>query len=95
MSTNLLQQGRDVEWHADTVAKAALTQGPALATEVDVASSTVTYVGKAAIGTAGAAALWQIQEITTTAGGSASIKWADGNALYDNIWDNRASLSYS
>ena len=95
MPTDLLQQGRDVEWHADKTSRAALTQGPPVATEVDVASSTINYVGKAAIGTAPSAASWQINKMSIDANGGISIKWADGDGKYDNIWDNRAALSYS
>ena len=28
------------------------------------------------------------------AGEDSYIKWADGNQLFDNVWDNRASLIY-
>lgn len=43
-----------------------------------------------------AAAVWAIQKFTYD--GSSHItdsQWADGNTLMDNIWDNRASLSYT
>ena len=63
------------------------------ATRIDEASATVTYVGKAATGTATSSALWQVQKIDTSSG--TVITWADGNGLFDNIWDNRATLSYS
>ncbi len=53
----------------------------------------LTYIGNAVIGSATSAAVWQIKRLDATAG---LIKlWADGNDNYDNIWDNRASLSYS
>lgn len=68
---------------------------PATATRLEVASSTITYVGKATAGTATSTAIWQIQRLTSTAGGNLTIEYADGNILYDNVWDNRASLSYS
>jgi len=63
-------------------------------TRLDEASSTVSYVGKAAPGTAETAAAWKISRITVT-GTVTKIELADGNANYDNIWDNRASLTYS
>lgn len=62
---------------------------------IDVASSTVAYKGDAAPGTATNAASWRISRITTTAAGSITIQYADGNTNADNVWDNRASLSYS
>lgn len=54
--------------------------------------ATYTYVGKASPGTATSAAQWKIFRITNS---DTTIVWADGNDQYDNIWDNRASLSYS
>jgi hypothetical protein len=61
----------------------------------DPASSTVTYMGLAAPGTATSAALWQISKITFDGSGNfLSQKWADGNGNLDNVWDDRASLTY-
>ena len=62
-------------------------------TRIDEASSTVTYIGKATTGTATSVSLWQVQKIDTTTG--TVITWADGNGDFDNIWDNRATLTYS
>ncbi len=55
--------------------------------------SDIDYVGEAAIGTATSAALWRIKRVDSATG--IIILWADGNASFDNVWDNRASLSYS
>lgn len=64
-----------------------------LAVRIDEASSTVTYVGKAKPGGAVALAVWQIMKIDETSG--LVITWADGDALFDNIWNDRAGLVYS
>lgn len=64
-----------------------------LATRLDEASATVTYVGKAKMGSADASAVWQIQKISVS-GNVTSITWADSNSAYDNVWNNRASLTY-
>lgn len=61
----------------------------------DAATPTFAYLGKAQVGTATSAATWQIQKLTFGTDGDVTITWADGNASFDNIWDNRASLSYS
>ena len=63
-------------------------------TKTDDAGSGVTYVGSALTGSATSAAAWRIQKITVSSG-DATVEWADGNDSYDNIWDNRAALSYS
>jgi len=69
------------------------TQSVPLALRVDEASATVTYIGHAKPGTATTSALWRVKKIDTTSG--VVITFADGNDLFDNVWDNRASLSYS
>jgi hypothetical protein len=65
------------------------------ATRVDVVSSTTTYVGKAAVGSATSASVWKIQRLTSNAEGDLTVEYATGAATYLNVWDNRASLSYS
>lgn len=67
------------------------------ATQLDDVSTTgVTYVGKATIGSSASSAVWQIKKIDETGTPiTMVITWADGNATFDNVWDNRASLSYS
>lgn len=72
-----------------------------LAVEVDDTggSPNLVYKGEANPGSATSAAAWRIQLITITTDGGGNddiaVTWADGNANFDNIWDNRASLSYS
>ena len=75
--------GTDVQ-HMQLEANAAL--------RVDEASSTETYIGKAKIGTGTGQALWQIFKIDTSSG--TAITWADSDDKYDNVWDDRASLTY-
>jgi len=60
--------------------------------KVNSGDSNITYFGKAVPGTATSAASWQIKEVDTTSG--SEIRYADGDANFDNIWDNRESLSY-
>lgn len=55
----------------------------------------VTYKGEAAAGVLTSAASWRISRLTIQSDGDTEILWADGNTNYDNIWDNRLSLSYS
>ena len=71
-----------------------VVSGDIYATEVDTTSTANTvYIGKALVGTANTAAGWMIKSINTATG--ASTNFADGDARFDNIWDNRTSLSYS
>lgn len=56
---------------------------------------TVHYRGDALPGTATSAAAWRITRLTEQSDGDMEIVYADGNDSFDNIWDNRLSLSYS
>jgi len=67
---------------------------PLTTTQIDEASTTVTYVGEAKIASSTSSAVWQIIKIEKS-GNVTSIKYADGDKRYNNVWDNRASLSYS
>lgn len=66
-----------------------------IATRIDEASATITYVGKAAVGADPADPVWRIFRMDTGTTPQTIITWADGNGDYDNVWNNRASLSYS
>ena len=61
----------------------------------DAASPTLAYDGYAAIGSAEGSAVWRIKKTTYAVDGDRSVTWADGNDNFDNVWTNRASLSYS
>lgn len=63
------------------------------ALRLDEASATITYIGKASTGSDDASAVWSIKRMNTASG--LEITWADGDALFDNVWDDRAILSYS
>lgn len=66
-------------------------------TLIDETTTTdVTYIGKAvptgsAINTS--SSVWQITKIDESSG--TVITYADGDLLFNNIWDNRASLTYA
>ena len=56
---------------------------------------TITYIGEADPGSAEGAAVWRISRFDETLDPDVEIKWADGTADFDKVWDNRASYSYS
>jgi hypothetical protein len=68
--------------------------GSTYTTRLDDVGTGVTYVGEAAIGSAESAATWRIKKITET-GSDIVILYADGDGLFNNIWDDRLSLSYA
>lgn len=55
-------------------------------------NTAITYVGIAAIGSATSSAVWKIMEIDETSG--TVITYADSDDNYDNVWDDRESLTY-
>lgn len=67
----------------------------ALRYDQDADPPTYAYLGQAQPGTSTAAASWRIQKLVFNAGGDVTCTWADGNANFDNVWDNRASLTYT
>ena len=64
----------------------------ALKTVIDEQSG-VTYVGKSHCGCPTNKPHWQIQRITTS-GSVTTIEFADGDALFDNVFDDRTTLTY-
>ena len=90
---NNLTQSRNGAW-VEAQGSAQVEQVAGMAREVDLSDSSTWYKGWADVGTATSAASWRIQRITISSG-TYSFDWADGDAEFDNVWDNRASLSYS
>ena len=58
------------------------------------APNTVTYTGYGLAGAVEGNPVWRISKTTDTAT-TTVVLWADGNEKMDNVWTNRASLSYS
>lgn len=75
--------------------EAEMAQQYAIQYDQDADPPTAAYLGQAVPGTDTSAAGWRIQKLTFGVDGDVSSQWADGNASFDNIWDDRASLSYS
>ena len=54
------------------------------------------YIGSAVPGTATSDNKWQIKKLTFDGNNNpTAIQFAGGSPSYTNIWDNRASLTYS
>lgn len=63
-----------------------------LSKRIDEASATVIYIGEAAPGASEIASVWRIKKIDFT--NPISVKWA-GTGEYNQVWSNRASLTYT
>lgn len=56
---------------------------------------TYKYIGEADPGTATSEATWRIKRVEFLAGDDIEIKWADGTAEFDKIWNDRLTFTYS
>ena len=56
-------------------------------------AGTYVYIGNAVPGTLGSATSWKIKRVTTT--NPVKVEYAGGSTLYNQIWNNRTSLTYS
>lgn len=60
------------------------------------ADNNLIYLGKAAKGTSKSSAGWSIANLVYDVNSNLiDIQWAGGNPRFDNIWDDRVSLTYS
>ena len=66
-----------------------------LITQIDDAGSGITYVGKAAAGTATSSAAWQIFRIDESSAPDMNVLFADGVTTFTKEWDDRSLYSYS
>ena len=90
---NDLQRSRDGFW-AEAQGSAQVEQVAGMAKGFDFSTSDTLYRGWANVGSSSASAVWRIQRISIS-DGVYTFEWADGDADFDNVWDDRASLSYS
>ena len=59
----------------------------------DTTTPNTTYLGKAPIGSVTSSAVWQIAKLDTSSG---LIKtWADASSSFNQVWNNRAGLTYA
>jgi hypothetical protein len=64
----------------------------AVAKRIDEASSTITYIGEAVVGSSELASVWRIRKIDFN--NPIAIKWA-GSGSFDQVWSNRTGLTYA
>lgn len=80
-----------LEWDGGT--KINRLTGSNIATRIDDSADPIIYIGKAPIGTTNSDATWQVSKLDTSSG---LVKtWADGDADFNNVWDDRTSITYS
>lgn len=74
-------------------------EGKGLTVELDYTGSPTgvdpVFVGYAPPGKAKADGVWKIMKLVYSSGVLVERVWADGDTKFDNVWDDRAALSYS
>jgi hypothetical protein len=65
------------------------------AKRTDFVNDNLIYRGEAAVGTLDSQSAWRIRRLTIASDDDVTEEWANGNANFSNVWDNRASYSYS
>jgi hypothetical protein len=95
IASNIITLEWDTTLMADTDALQVWVWNPGYITKLNVDSgdSTITYVGKAIPNSLTSAAVWQVKRLNQT-GVDLDIEFADGEATFDKIYDNRESLTY-
>ena len=65
------------------------------AKRVDFVGDTTIYKAEAVVGSLDTSAVWRIRKITIASDSDIIEQWANGNANFINIWNDRVSLSYT
>lgn len=60
---------------------------------IDEVSANLIYIGEATASADDSSPIWRIKRLQLT-GTVTAIQYADGNTNFDNVWANRASLTY-
>jgi len=63
------------------------------AVQFDYSAAGTVYIGTAPSGSATSASVWQIKKLTYSST-AALVQFANGLDAFDQIWDNRTSLTY-
>jgi hypothetical protein len=75
--------------------EATKTTNIAYTKRVDTASATVSYIGEAQAGSSESDPVWRIQKSISNPEGDINIFFAYGSSKFNQVWADRASLSYS
>lgn len=93
VKTGTLLTGDVLSWNGSYWTNERIDALADYAVRIDTVDATTTYIGYSTPGVATSFAGWKIKKITTT-GDDLAIEWADGDLLFNNIWDDRVSLTY-
>jgi len=76
--------------------RAKAVEAAKLTKKLEYSGTLLTYLGEATPGSATSDPTWRVAKYTYDGSNNLTdVQYADGNELFDNVWDDRASLSYS
>lgn len=81
------------KWENKTIT--AGTEEDVYAKRVDFIGESIIYKAEAVVGTSDATAGWRIHKLAISVDGDVSETWADGNANFNKIWNDRLTYTYS
>jgi hypothetical protein len=91
---NVLTTLNDIKTAISNIQCGCNTNGQIM--RIDESIPLITYYGYATAGSLPNQAVWSIKKITRSAATDiVTTEWADGNELFDNIWDERYNLIYA
>lgn len=70
-----------------------LTGNYVVAFDYDVDNNPI-YIGKSDVGSSKSAPVWQIKKLTYSNGNLVDVQYANGSPSFNNVWNDRVSLSY-
>jgi hypothetical protein len=62
---------------------------------VDFVGETIIYKGEALAGASEMSAVWRLRKLILSVDGDVQELFADGDAEFDNIWNDRAAKAYA
>ena len=62
---------------------------------IDFVTESELYRGEAVVGSSEASSVWRIRKVTIAGDSDIVETWASGNANFDKVWADRATLIYS
>ena len=95
------QNGEVLMWDAamsiwrNTAISGTSQEEELLSKRTDFVGNTIIYKGEAQVGASETAAIWRIRQVLIGTDGDVTEIWAGGTALYDKVWTNRLTYSYS
>lgn len=95
LASSIAEPSSSIEVVSETIPVLYGDEEVAYSKRIDFITDNLLYKGEAAPGALTTDAGWRIRKITIGEDGDVTEEWATGNSLFNKVWDNRLSLTYS